>query len=399
VRPFPSFAAVIALAGLLAPVRADAIPAFARKYGVSCQLCHAPAPKLTAFGEQFAANGFRFAAAEPPRDTIDTGDPLLALARSVPLALRLDAYIRSYTEGSGADFQTPYGFKILSGGTIGPKLSYYFYFFLFERGEIGGVEDAFIHVNDIGNVPFDLAVGQFQVSDPMFKRELRLPIDDYLIYRTRVGEQTLDLTYDRGLMASVDAAGFTLTAEVVNGNGRGEAGENRRLDDNTFKNLFGHLTREIVPQLRLGAMGYYGRSDGEGPTGLDTLTNTTWMLGGDATVAVGPFELNAQYLHREDDVPTFTAGETAAKTDGGFAELLFLPEGSRWYGLALYNGMHANLPLLNPRFGGPSGVEHYQTVTGGTGYLVRRNVRVYGEATWDIELKEALFGVGLTAAF
>ncbi|MCL7965905.1 MAG: hypothetical protein M8857_02250, partial [marine benthic group bacterium] len=57
------------------------IPAFARKYGVSCNLCHMPFPKLTEFGETFAGNGFQFAVDEPPRDTIDTGDPLLQLVK------------------------------------------------------------------------------------------------------------------------------------------------------------------------------------------------------------------------------------------------------------------------------------------------------------------------------
>jgi hypothetical protein len=391
-------AVALALVGLF-PAVASAIPAFARKYGVSCRLCHDPAPKLNAFGEQFAGNGFRFAAAEPPRDTVDTGDPLLELARNLPLAFRLDAYVRAYTEGQGTDFQTPYGLKILSGGPISSKLSYYVYFFLFERGEIGGVEDAFIYVNDIANVPLDVAVGQFQVSDPMFKRELRLMIDDYMIYRARVGEQTVDLTYDRGVMAAVDAAGFTLTAEVVNGNGRGEAVENRRLDDNSFKNLFGHISRDVDPHLRVGAMGYFGKADGESAAGTDTLTNQTWMLGADATISLGPVELNAQYVHREDDVPTFTAGEETARTDGGFAELLVRPAGSRWYGVALYNGMWANRPLLDPRAGGPTGVDRYHAVTVGLGHILRRNIRTFGEVTWDIEQEEALFGLGVTAAF
>ncbi|MDH5198887.1 MAG: hypothetical protein OEY20_16720, partial [Gemmatimonadota bacterium] len=73
--------------------------------------------------------------------------------------------------------------------------------------------------------------------------------------------------------------------------------------------------------------------------------------------------------------------------------------GSRWYGIALWNGMHANVPVLDPRIGGPSGLDRYHSVTGGLGYLVRRNVRTYGEATWDIERKEAVFGLGVTAAF
>lgn len=391
-------AAAVVLAALL-PSVASAIPAFARKYGVSCRLCHDPAPKLNAFGEQFAGNGFRFAADEPPRDTTDTGDPLLELSKNLPLALRVDAYVRAYTDQQGTDFQTPYGFKLLSGGSISKSISYYVYFFLFERGEIGGIEDAFLYFNDIAGAPLDAAVGQFQVSDPMFKRELRLMIDDYMIYRTRVGEQTIDLTYDRGLMAAADLAGFTFTGEVINGNGRGEAEDNRRLDDNTFKNLFGHISRDVAPELRIGAMGYFGKSDGVSAAEVDTLTNDTWMLGADATITVGPVELNLQYVHREDDVPTFTPGEEAARTDGGFAELLLRPAESRFYGFALWNGMKANRPLLDPRAGGPSGVDRYHTVTGGVGHLIRRNIRAYGEATWDFERDEAAFGLGVTAAF
>lgn len=394
-----SFSVVLALVAASGVADADEIPEFARKYRVSCSLCHAPAPRLTAFGEQFAGNGFRMSATEPARDTVDTGDALLELPDGLPLALRLDAYVQAYANGETVtDFQTPYGLKILSGGPLGGSLSYYLYFFMFERGEVGGIEDAFIYVNDIAGEDLDVAVGQFQVSDPLFKRELRLEYQDYAIYRARIGAQPTDLTYDRGVMVIADVAGFTVTGEVVNGNGRGEALPNRRLDNDAPKNVFGHLTREIVPQLRLGAMGYRGLQDGaldDGPT----LTNTVWMAGGDATISIGPVEINAQYIHREDDVPNFTPGEPEAVTDGGFAELLITPARSRWYGVALYNLVDTSLPLLNVRLGGPAGLTRYEALTGGVGYLWRRNVRVHGEATWDIEQREGRFGIGLTAAF
>jgi hypothetical protein len=397
VRLFLTIAAATVLA---APASAGEIPAFARKYGVSCNLCHSPIPRLTAFGETFAANGFRMSSLEPVRDTIDTGDPLLELARTVPLAFRADAYIRAYTDGAAVtDFGTPYSLKILSGGPISSKISYYFYFFLFERGEIGGIEDAYLHVNEIAGAPLDLTVGQFQVSDPLFKRELRLEIEDYAVYRARVGLQPADLTYDRGLLLAADLAGFTVSAEVVNGNGRGEAQPDRRLDDNKFKNVMGHITRDITPNLRLGAMGYYGQQRGTPEVGPDTLVNTLWMVGGDATISVGPVELNGQFLHREDDNASFTTGEPTVEVDGGFAELIVAPPRSRWYGVALWNLVDASAPLLDVRLGGPAGVTRYHTLTGGLGRVVRRHVRVYGEATWDIELEEARFGLGVTAAF
>ena len=51
------------------PGDAHAIPAFARKYKVTCALCHAPFPRLNAFGNMFAANGFQMARGEPALDT------------------------------------------------------------------------------------------------------------------------------------------------------------------------------------------------------------------------------------------------------------------------------------------------------------------------------------------
>ena len=70
-------------------------------------------------------------------------------------------------------------FKLLSGGALTKNVAYYFYFFFSERGEVAGVEDAFLMFNNVGNSELDIYAGQFQVSDPLFKRELRLFYQDY----------------------------------------------------------------------------------------------------------------------------------------------------------------------------------------------------------------------------
>lgn len=396
---FARVVVVLLTALVVCPRVGDAVPAFARRYRVSCQLCHAPAPALTTFGETFAANGFRMSPGEDPRDTIATGDELLWLIKDLPLAMRIDAYVRAYGADNGrTDFQTPWNLKLLSGGAISRTLSYYVYFLLYERGEVGGLEDAYVQVNDLAGRPVDLYVGQFQASDPMFKRELRLEYEDYAIYRARVGDQPADLTYDRGLMMTADFLGFTLTGEVLNGNGIGGAQSDRRLDDNRLKNMLGHLTRDIAGGLRLGVLGYRGQQDGSAPGG-PTVTNTLWMLGVDGTLAIGPAELNAQYLHREDDRPTFSVAEANTVTDGGFAELLIRPTGSRWYGVALYNRVVCSAPLLDVRLGGAPGAGRYETLTGGLGYLVQRNFRVYAEIMGDLEGDRAMATIGFTTAF
>ena len=388
----PALLSVLLLASTASP--AGAIPAFARRYGVSCALCHNPVPALTPFGEQFAGNGNRMAPGEEPADTIGTGDDLLVLPRNVPLAVRLDAYVQSYSKGRAVtDFQAPYSLKLLSGGSLSKSISYYFYAFLFERGEVGGVEDAYLYANDLGGAPVDVMVGQFQVSDPMFKRELRLSFEDYAVYRARLGDVPSDLTYDRGVLATADVAGFTLSGQVVNGNGRGAAGDDRRFDSDGGKTFALHATRDLIPGIRLGAFGFAGRTTSE------DVHDVTHMLGADATLSHGPFELNVQYLHRTDSRPFYAADDSTASLDGGFAELLVRPAGSRWHGFALYNLIDADRPVLSVRLGGPALVKRYETLSGGAGYLLRRNLRITGEMTYDFSQEEARWTLGAVSAF
>jgi hypothetical protein len=356
-------------------------------------MCHAPVPRLTAFGEQFAANGYRMSPDQEPTDTIGTGDPLLALARDLPIAMRLDAYVQAYSKGQVAtDFAAPYLIKVLASGPLSRTLSYYMYVNLLERGEFGGFEDAILIANDLaGRV--DASLGQFQVSDPLFKRELRLSFEDYAAYRVRVGDEVANLTYDRGLMAGVEVAGFDLTAMVLNGNGIGAVNSERQFEDDGFKTVAGRVTRDLVDGVRLGVFGYRGKSESEG------FSNRVTIFGGDGSFTLGAFELNGQYLHREDTNPLFSGTAERVKTDAGFAEALFRPAGSRWHAFALYNLVRADQSVLNVGLGGEGSLDRYETLTGGVGYLVRRNLKVSGEMTWDTVRERMRWTLGFVTAF
>jgi hypothetical protein len=395
-----AFGGVLAFAlGAALPSEASALPVFARKYRISCSLCHNPFPALTDFGEQLAANGFRMAPREEPRDTIATGDDLLTLPASLPLALRLDAYAQLYADGNAAtDFQAPYNLKLLSGGTLSNSLSYYIYFLLSERGDVAGIEDAFVYWNDIRGAPVDLTFGQFQVSDPIFKRELRLEVQDYAIYKVLVGLQPANLTYDRGFMASADLAGFTLTGTLVNGDGIPASDELLRYDNDANKNLFGHLSRDFGTHVRLGVLGYAGAQNGEA-YGFPSQENSIRMFGADATFGTGVFQLNLQYVTRTDSEADFLAAQPTVYTDGGFAELLMRPTGSRWYGYALYNYITANQPVLNVKLGTPIGIDRYESIAVGSGYLIRRNFRLYGEYGYEFDREVNRLTAGFTTAF
>ena len=395
---------------------AAAIPAFARKYNVSCLMCHAPMPRLNTFGERFAENGFEFLPGEAPRDTIQTGDRQLRLQRELPLAVRIDAYLRSLSRPAESeattDLQTPSVVKVLSGGQVADKISYYMYFLLSERGEVAGLEDAYVQFTDVGSSGVSLIVGQFQVSDPLFKRELRLEYEDYQPYRVRVGEVRADLTYDRGLMALWSPReGMDVAIQVVNGQGLRAASSQRQYDADPYKNLALRISQELGP-LRVGAFGYFGRERADG------IHSGIRVFGPDATIQLGSAgELNLQFLRRRDGDPFFgtcsvetpcPGGATApfaTTVDAAMAELVWWPSGElgRWFMTGLVNWIDADAPVVSLRLGEEDSevgyLTRYRTSSIGLSYLLKRNVRLLGEGGWDFDRDQARLVTGFSLAF
>ena len=378
---------------------AAAIPAFARRYRVTCSLCHAPAPRLTEFGEAFAGNGFQMTPGEAPTDTIDTGDSLLVLAERLPLAVRLDLFAQLFTGSADrdarSDFQTPFGIKLLSGMPIANNISYYLYFFMSERGEVAGLEDAYIQFTDVFGTGIALMVGQFQLSDPLFKRELRLEVEDYNVYRVRVGETRLDLTSDRGLMAVASPwEGGDVALQIVNGRGLDEAGEDRLFDSDAFKTVAGRVSQSFGA-LRLGAYALYG------PEERDDLSNEVVVWGPDLTLTAGPLEVNGQFLRRTDTRPFFTDADEKTTVDAVLAEVLWAPQGptGRWFLTGLYNRVWADDPVFTVRQGEEELLDRYETAALGASWLMARNIRLIGETLWDFEREQARITLGLSSAF
>ena len=353
----------------------QAIPAFGRKYQISCQTCHTPVmPKLKAFGDEFAGNGFRLTDYESPRYYMETGDNKLSMLRDFPLAVRLDGHV-TYNNGNreGSDFGTPYGMKILSGGELSNKLSYYFYFYMNERGKVAGVEDAFLMYHDLFETGINIYLGQFQVCDALFKRELRLTLEDYHIYTVSPGISSISLKYDRGIMVEYGLpTGTDLVGLVVNGNGMGEAGDAHLFDKDKYKNYLFKIAQSAGDHLGFGFFGYFGKEELNvigGP-----VINQAVFYGPDLTLNMDEkLEINLQYLHRTDSkVFTDTLLLDDILTHGAIAEIIFAPQGDRsnWYYVGLLNWMESDLTEMN-----------YKTATFHTGYLLRRNVKLVGEYT------------------
>jgi hypothetical protein len=375
----------------VSPPEPSAIPAFARRYKLSCTTCHAPAPRLKDYGAEFAGNGFYIPEEEKERDYVTGGDPLLWLNRIFPVAVRFEAY-GQYDDRSDVDgdFQTPWGVKILSGGPLAKNIGYYFYFYLAERGEVAGVEDAYIHFNNIGGAELDIMLGQFQACDPLMKRELRLTYEDYEIYKKRIGDSRVNLAYERGVMVpfSIGRTETDLVAMVVNGNGIVEAGENRKFDDDKYKNVGFRLAQGLAEIASVGGFAYYGKE--AAPVDTIGATNETVYFGGDVALASSNMAFTAQYLFRRDKNPTFVAVSKDVDTQGVVAEIIFSPdiEKSRYHFTALYNWIDSDIDGSD-----------YETGTFSASYLVARNLRLIAEYTYDAVTFSNRAVLGFTSAF
>ncbi len=379
---------VVMAAVTLLPTTVEAIPAFARTHKLSCTTCHAPFPRLKEFGAEFAANGFTIPEQEKERDFISAGDDLLKLNKTFPVAARFDAYALFDSDtGITSDLQAPWALKLLSGGNLAKNVGYYFYFFMDERGEVAGIEDAYIHFNNIGGKQFDIMVGQFQTSDPLMKRELRLTYDDYQIYRTKIGDSNSDLTYDRGVMVTYDfeSTGTGLVGMLVNGNGKPDAGDDRKYDTDKYKNYGFRAIQSVFEPLNVGYFFYTGKE-----MGVTGFRNEVMFHGPDFTLGNGMFDLTFQYLFRKDTDPDFTGVDVDVETQGLVAELVFSPQKdrSRNYFTLLYNRIDSDWDQHD-----------YETFTVGATRLIARNIRVTMEYTRNVDLKTDRGVIGLVTAF
>lgn len=363
-----------------------AIPTYARQYNLSCSACHSPVPKLTQFGESFAANGFQLEGIEMPNTILQTGDSSLSLMRELPLAVRFDGFARILPDHEQkTDFEWPFVMKIFSSGEIKKDISYFFYFLMNEGGTITGVEDAFLYFNDIAGQKLDITVGQFQVADMIFKRELRPTFEDYQIYEVRPGMTKADLTYDRGIILN-----YTLPSETdlyflaLNGNGIGPSTDGL-YDSDPFKNFCGRVAQPLGSSITIGTVGYLGKESLQGSI------NRLSMVGGDASFAFDRFELLGQYIHRHDANPFFLgAKDSTINSYGGFAQLMYAPaaEKSDWYVFLLYNNVRSDIEEVK-----------YHSLAGNFTYMVSRNFKLTGEYGYDIEQAKHSVTFGFMTAF
>lgn len=411
---------ILLTSGMLASQVAQANPAFARQYGMSCITCHAAFPRLNSFGEQFLADNIRLPNWRE-QIGVDTGDDRLMLPKFPQLAFRAQAYVQTRegeaqtgsgtatttTANPGADFQAPFLIKLLAGSPLSEHISYYFYAIFAEKGGNGEtiVEDAWITHDNLFNSGVGMMLGQFQVSDLMFPRETRLTVQDFIPYRMA------GITYERGITFDANAGPISLALGIVNGNGieanakvnsPGFGRPDRAFDNNSSKTVFSRIGTELGP-VRIGLFGLTGKQRSFNGTRNTDKRIIGLDLSGNHNDQVFWFMQLLQ--NRWDDF--LIQGQTA-DWNGGFAGVDYIYD-DRWAYSLLYS--YANAKDLANSGTVYEGID-LNTFTVTASYYFMRNIKGVIEVNLDMQsvdsnpndgfghdTKEGYFLLGFDTAF
>lgn len=282
--PCRSFIATGFILLLFVPA-AEAIPAFARKYGTSCQTCHTAYPKLNSFGRTFRLLGYHMPGeteAQVKQPDVPLGSKAYKrvwpdavwpgmIPAQAPIAVTaefLTEYGTAVEHGEKErvenDFIFPSEVALVAGGSAGELISF-FGEIAFEQEVEGGQRESEVGVEHIdmrfirpikNSVAFNVKVGSFQPElVETFDHARRLTVSNY---DAMFAVQTLALEGasevegghhggGAGLALPAVAEGFEFfgvawhrmlwTAGLVNGLGPGE----ETFDGNSGKDVYGRV--------------------------------------------------------------------------------------------------------------------------------------------------------------
>jgi hypothetical protein len=179
----------------LAVHKTDAIPAFARKYGLRCSVCHTVWPELSAFGQKFRDNGYQLGN--------DRDSPIWQSAAYWPIAIRttphfnlerttkqpVDAtpgvpgppFVEKTITQSGFDVS---GVDFLMLGTLYKDISFGFVATMDPTGGTG-VEAAFVRFDNLAKSPWvNLKVGKFELDNLLSEKRITFLSNNGTFYQS-----------------------------------------------------------------------------------------------------------------------------------------------------------------------------------------------------------------------
>jgi hypothetical protein len=309
--------------------KANAIPAFARKYKTSCVLCHAPFPRLTAMGEAFRLNGYKL----PQADEIYVKEQPVSMGAEAykkvfpeaiwpstipgvpPLAIRIIGDANYHPFGHQEDrseFNFPGEFTMLGAGSFGENFAF-FADLGFEKDEDGSYSTeprAWLMWQNlfsglVGEHHFNLKVGnvgRHTIALPNTRNENSFTIEDYLYV------DELDLDNEPGFQAVGYGRHWRYGVGVVDTE-----------TENSDKDFYGTVA------FKIGGLGYDGSGGKSEAGGVGTTPSGYWRddsvlfggfayrsheganadpydrIGGDVRINYKDFSLAGGYIHGSRD--------------------------------------------------------------------------------------------------
>ena len=336
--------AVFAL--LLLSQTALAIPAFARKYGFNCNMCHVAFPKLNDWGQRFRDNGYQIPGQAGLEKTVfETG---------IPLAIRTTAGYSIYhnDEGTASGFHL-YGLDLLAAGVLHKNISFLFVYtpridepaadwtgpgIGNNPAQLAAIESANLVFSNIVQDKLNLRVGRFEPGFQLLSsKRLYYILQPFEIYGFAGTRNSYDFSANH---IGVEATGrFNPGLKYAVGyiSGSGANPDNNKFNDLyfAFSKTFGKGEGQSAGQ-RVGVFGYLGWQ----PTDFDgTITSPLGdinghnnrnfsRIGADISLNWETFNLQAMAFRGVDDMAFNILDPTMDYTFwGGVVEL-------DWAGLA-----------------------------------------------------------------
>ncbi len=349
------FAMLLVLFGTLTAQRAEAIPVFAHRYGLTCQACHTEVPHLTPFGEAFLANGYRL--------------PGITPKPAFPVAVRVETDYASAGAADPDDVKGPLPKTIvnevefLTGGSVGSRGSYWFEPYLVDGGFPGVVRDAWYAQRltpDGFRTPVVVRVGQFTLPLPLDPETFRETTQPYAIWGQTAGLNPFTFFETKmGTELEIGNPARELAGTISFLKGADTQSGLQRLGTDTMATI-----ERDLGDFQLTAYRYDGSRplEGLGFNNTQYFTNIDdrfWRNGFGAGWVNAHTEINAVYQIGNDS--SADVYRDALVTSGAFFQVR-QTLGSRAFALA--------------RWDATNGPTFARSVTAGAGYRLSRNTRL-----------------------
>jgi len=325
------------------PEKGHSIPAFARKYGFNCNMCHTSFTKLNDFGQRYRDNGYQIPGQQGLEKNVFEIAPPISIRTST-------GSIIYHTDDRTTFGANIYGFDFLSAGVLHKNISFLLIYkprldepaasfagpgYLGRNpSQLGSLESVSSIFSNLIKDRLNVRIGRFEPVYQAFSSKRSFYIfEPYEVYAFGTPNNTYVFN-DNQLGLEITGHfrnGFKYGLGAVNGNGANP-------DNNTFKDyyinlfqVFGKGEGQSAGQ-RIGTFGYLGyqptyifdRYESASPTGETNgyWNKTFYRFGGDLSLNWRTFNLQAFFLAGIDDKGLNYLDHTKDyKYTGGFFQL------------------------------------------------------------------------------